>query len=83
MELVCIEIRLKKISAAGVTPKLRVTAMTWTERSLLKKGYNLPDLVRLPGGRPGKPLRGEILQQKFFFSLELEGKRKPQTSMQR
>lgn len=40
MELVCIEIRLKKISAAGVTPKLLVTERTWTEKRLLEKGYN-------------------------------------------
>lgn len=58
MELVCTEIRLKKISAAGVTPKLRVTAMTWMERSLLKKGCNLLDLDRLPGEGRGSLLEG-------------------------
>lgn len=34
------------------------------------------------GEGQGSLFWGEILQQKFF-SLELEGKRKPQTSMQR
>lgn len=74
----------KKISAAGVTPKLRVTAMTWTERSRLHFGRatQFIGLGQTSGEGWGSLFRGEVLQQKFF-SLELEGKRKPQTSMQR
>lgn len=68
MGLVCTEVRLKKISAAGMTRKLLVTAMTWIEDSLLKKGYNLSYLVRLQGRwRPGKPLLGGNSAAKIFF----------------
>lgn len=69
MGLVCTEVKLKKISAAGVTRKLLVTAMTWIERAVyLKKAkiYRTWSDFKAGEGR-GSLFWGKFCSKNFFL----------------